>query len=97
MWECGEEQTHRQTHKRTAVATVHFASAMPHNVDVDDVVEFYISHIISIPRGNTIDIGLPIRPLGGFGQSNFDMGWLGPASGGLTARLGCEKLIHIHL
>jgi len=60
-----DTQIDAQTYKRTAVATV------------DDVVQFYISHIISLRHGNTIDIGLPIRQWVGFGQSrpNFDMGW----------------------
>jgi len=29
MWECGEEQTDRHTDTQTAVANIHFASAMP--------------------------------------------------------------------
>jgi len=30
VWECGEEQTDRQTNTQTAVANIHFALAMPH-------------------------------------------------------------------
>ena len=30
VWECGEEQTDRQTDRQTAVVNIHFASAMTH-------------------------------------------------------------------